>query len=141
MRKSRREKADEQRHSFDARANKHYAWINWFEINTPWSQAGYKLPEEYKEFFTSFQAIVQEAINSIDIDAKENAGILDALIDSEAHLAIRKLNLMRVSHLHSLMEIATTKKAHLFQLNEVISLVECESARLSDELKKEEENK
>lgn len=135
MRKRRRERVDEQRHDFDAREQKRYAWIDWLDPNSAWSQSAYYIPEEYEQFFISFQAVIQEAINNIDIDGKTNADVLDAIIDSELHIAIRQIKRMRIRHEHSLMEIETTKKAHLFQLKEVIRLLEHEIDELHSETK------
>lgn len=137
MRSKKREQIDEQRHDFDARSHKRYAYIDWLDYNSAWSQSAYHIPDEYADFFDSFQATIQEAINSIDIDGKQNGDVLDSIIDAEAHIALRKIRLMRVRHQHSLMEIATTKEAHLYQLREVIALLERETKELNNDLKED----
>lgn len=137
MRSKKRERIDDQRHDFDARSHKRYAYIDWFDDNSGWSQSAYHIPNEYAEFFSSFQATIQEAINSIDIDGKQNGDVLDAIIDAEAHIALRKIRLMRVRHQHSLMEIATTKEAHLYQIREVIALLERETEELKGDMKED----
>ena len=137
MRSKKRGQIDDQRHDFDARSHKRYAYIDWLDSNSAWAQSAYHIPDEYAGFFASFQATIQEAINSIDIDGKQNGDVLDSIIDAEAHIALRKIRLMRVRHQHSLMEIATNKEAHLFQLREVITLLERETEELNSELKED----
>ena len=95
MRSKKREKIDDQRHDFDARSHKRYAYIDWLDNNSSWSQSAYHIPDEYADFFASFQTTIQEAINSIDIDGKQNGDVLDSIIDAEAHIALRKIRLMR----------------------------------------------
>ncbi len=130
--KSKRLKFAEEQKEFDARSHKRHAYIKWFTNESAWSPSSYHLPEEYSAFFYSFQTTIQEALNNIDI-SKENGDCLDAVIDSAAHIALRELKLMQIRHLHSLMEIETTKKAHLFQLKEMISLLEKEIEELTSE--------
>jgi len=137
MRSRKRERIEQQKKDFDARSQKRDALIDWFDPDSGWSQSAYHLPEEYEEFFVSFQATIQEAINNIDIDGKINGDVLDSIIDAETHIALRKIRLMRVRHEHSLMEISTTKKAHLFQIQGVIKLLESEIEDIDRELKEE----
>lgn len=137
MRNKKRAHIDEQRHDFDARTGKCFALIDWFDNNSAWSQSVYNISEEYKDFFDSFQKTIQNAIDNIDIDGKQNGDILDAVIDAEAHIALRELRIMRVRHQHSIMEIKTTKKAHLFQIKEVIALLEHEIDTLNNGFKEE----
>ena len=137
MRSKKREQIDDRRHDFDARSHKRYAYIDWFDTNSGWSQTTYHIPDEYVELFSDFQTTIQEAISNIDIDGKQNGDVLDAIIDAEAHIALRKMRLMRVRHQHSLMEIATTKEAHLYQLCEVIALLERETEELKGDIKED----
>ncbi len=137
MRNRKRVKIEQQKKDFDARSQKRDALIDWFDSESGWSQSPYHLPEEYEEFFVSFQSTIQEAINNIDIDGKLNGDVLDSIIDAECHIAVRKIRLMRVRHEHSLMEISTTKKAHLYQIQEVIKLIESEIEDIDRELKEE----
>ena len=136
MRSKKRERIENQRHNLDARLQKREAYIKWFTDDSSWAQSAYKIPEEYMDFIKGFQATIQDAINSIDIDGK-NGDVLDAIIDAEAHIALRKIRLMRVRHKHTLMEIATTKAAHLHQLREVIALLERETEELKESIKED----
>lgn len=138
MRKKKRQLIDEQRHNYDARSHKLLARIDWFDIESSWATPTYELPAEYDAFFVSFQSTIQETIDSIDIDGKQNGNVLDGIIDSEAHFALRQLKQMRIKHLHSLMEIAASKEAHLCQIKEAIALLECEAEKIKKELKEEE---
>ncbi|MBR6618398.1 MAG: hypothetical protein IKL00_11085, partial [Oscillospiraceae bacterium] len=95
MRPTKRERMSEQKHGFDARTPKRYAQIDWFDNESSWAQTAYQLPEEYEEFLIGFQSKIQDAINCIDIDGKKNGDVLDSLIDSETHIALRKIRLMR----------------------------------------------
>lgn len=137
MRSKKRERIGNQRHDLDARSLKRDAYIDWLTYNSSWAQSAYHIPEEYTEFIKGFQATIQEAINNIDIDGKQNGDVLDSIIDAEAHIALRKIKLMRVRHQHTLMEIATTKEAHLSQLRAVIELLERETEELKNNLKED----
>ena len=130
--KSKRLKFAEEQKEFDARSHKKHAYIRWFTIESAWSPSSYHIPQEYSEFLENFQTTIQESINNVDI-SKNNGDCLDAVIDSTAHIALRELKLMQIRHLHSLMEIKTTKMAHLFQFSEIISFLEKEITELTSE--------
>ncbi len=129
MRKSRKVLIEQEKKNYDARSTKRNANIDWFANDSSWCPPLHTLPEEYAAYLNSFKNVVDSVINSVDI-SRENRDCLKPVVDAELHVALRQMDVKSSQHRHSLMEIETTKRSHMFFNDESISFILKENEEL-----------
>ncbi len=107
MRKSRKVLIEQEKKNYDARSTKRNANIDWFANDSSWCPPLHTLPEEYAAYLNS-----------------------KPVVDAELHVALRQMDVKSSQHRHSLMEIETTKRSHMFFNDESISFILKENEEL-----------